>query len=86
MSTVWTLLEEQLPCAGPDIAGWFRVTRIWKTRLKQAQESPESEAILFLPAEGQRGLFKASNAEEIYQGLFAICCDSQSLPKTAKVF
>ena len=27
MSTVRTLLEEQLPSAGPDVAGWFRVTR-----------------------------------------------------------
>ena len=26
MSTVRTLLEEQLPSAGPDVAGWFRVT------------------------------------------------------------
>ena len=43
-------------------------------RLKEAQKSPESEAILFFPAEGQRGLFKASNAEKIYQGLFAFCC------------
>ena len=27
MSTVRTLLEEQLPSAGPDVAGWFEVTR-----------------------------------------------------------
>ena len=27
MSTVRTLLEEQLPSAGPDVAGWFGVTR-----------------------------------------------------------
>ena len=29
MSTVRTLLEEQLPSAGPDVAGWFGVTRDW---------------------------------------------------------
>ena len=27
MSTVRTLLEEELPSAGPDVAGWFDVTR-----------------------------------------------------------
>jgi len=41
MSTMRALFEEQLPCAGPDVA--------------------ESKAILFLPTEGQRCLFEASN-------------------------
>ena len=29
MSTVWTLLEEELPSAGPDVAEWVTVTRDW---------------------------------------------------------
>ena len=41
----------------------------------EVQKSPESKAILFLPTEGQRCLFEASNAEKIYQGLFEMYFD-----------
>ena len=52
----------------------------------EAQKSPESKAILFLPTEGQRRLFEASNAEKIYQGMkctLTLVPRSQSLVKTA---
>ena len=30
LSTVRTLLEEQLPCAGPDVAGWVKESEHWR--------------------------------------------------------